>query len=311
MKSIIFFFKKYNLFELCKNSIKGKYFIRLVLSIPLLGTSRKGLELIRLISQFKLNSYLKVKYDKIINKEECINDETKNSNFIWFCWLQGIENAPKLVQTCFRSIEKISGWQVVLITKDNYIDYTDLPKYITEKWSQGKISNTHFSDILRLDLLVRNGGLWIDSTVYFTGDFIPKFISDSDLFLFQNLKPGFNGHTFRVSSWLIFSKTNNKILSKTRELIFEYWKCNNSLIDYFLVHHFLSISLEKYNELANRIPKFPNSIPHILLLQIFEPFNLNNFNYIKSICSFHKLNYKRNKEQFDLKDTYYKYIIEK
>jgi len=309
MKKILIFLKKYNLFELCKNSIKSRYFIRLVLSIPLLGTSRKGLELIRLISQFKLNSYLKVKYDKIINKEECINDDVKNSNFIWFCWLQGIENAPKLVQTCFSAIEKISGWQVILITKDNYIDYTDIPKYIIEKWSQGKISNTHFSDILRLDLLVRNGGLWIDSTVYFTGDLIPEFISSSELFLFQNLKPGYNGHTFRVSSWFIFSKTNNKILSKTRELIFEYWKHNSTLIDYFLVHHFLSISMERYKDLANRIPKFPNSIPHILLLQMFEPFDLNNFNYLKSISSFHKLNYKRSKEQFDLKDTYYEYII--
>jgi|SaaInlStandDraft_1057018.scaffolds.fasta_scaffold02573_6 hypothetical protein len=310
MKNLLVFFKKYNLAELCKNSIKGGYFISLILSIPLVGSSRKGLEILRLLSQLKLNSYLKVKYNKILNKEEGINKERKNSNLIWFCWLQGIENAPKLVQKCFRSIEKIPGWKVVLITKDNYGNYTDLPKYISDKWSQGKISNTHFSDILRLDLLVRNGGLWIDSTVYFTGDNIPEFISNSELFLFQNLKPGFNGHTFKVSSWLIFSKSNNKILSKTRELIFEYWKSNKSLIDYFLVHHFLTLSMDKYDELANQIPKFPNSIPHILLLQIFEPFNLDDFNYITNLCPFHKLSYKRNKDQLDLNGTYYKYIVD-
>lgn len=34
------------------------------------------------------------------------------------------------------------------------------------------ISNTHMSDIIRNDILIKNGGLWIDSTVLLT-DNIP------------------------------------------------------------------------------------------------------------------------------------------
>ena len=61
---------------------------------------------------------------------------------------------------------------------------------------------------------------------------------DSDLFLFQNLKPGADGSTLNISSWFITSCANNKILLAVRELLWEYWKKENTLIDYFLIHHF-------------------------------------------------------------------------
>ena len=44
------------------------------------------------------------------------------------------------------------------------------------------------------------------------------------------------------------AKTNNKILMATRELCYEYWKTNNTMLDYFLLHDFMSIVLEKYEE---------------------------------------------------------------
>ena len=38
------------------------------------------------------------------------------------------------------------------------------------------------SDLLRLELLTKYGGTWVDATVYFSDDNLPNFFFDSDLF---------------------------------------------------------------------------------------------------------------------------------
>ena len=35
--------------------------------------------------------------------------EHKRSKQIWFCWLQGIENAPEVVKACYRSLQRHLG----------------------------------------------------------------------------------------------------------------------------------------------------------------------------------------------------------
>ena len=62
--------------------------------------------------------------------------------------------------------------------------YVDIPDYILQKYRAGKMTRTHFSDILRLHLLSRYGGVWIDSTILMT-EHLPKYILDSPLFIYQ------------------------------------------------------------------------------------------------------------------------------
>ena len=35
--------------------------------------------------------------------------EHKRNKIIWFCWLQGIENAPEVVKACYRSLQRHLG----------------------------------------------------------------------------------------------------------------------------------------------------------------------------------------------------------
>lgn len=77
------------------------------------------------------------------------------------------------------------------------------------------------TDLLRLKLLINYGGLWLDATVLCTGKASDYFFS-SDLFFFQCLKHGRDGHASYISSWFMSAKTNNKILIAIRELCYEY-----------------------------------------------------------------------------------------
>ena len=74
---------------------------------------------------------------------------------------------PPIVQSCFQSLCSHAGNHLVhLITQENISKYVTIPDYILRKVQEGKISFTHFSDILRMCLLYEHGGLWIDATVY-------------------------------------------------------------------------------------------------------------------------------------------------
>ena len=85
------------------------------------------------------------------------------------------------------------------------------------------------------------------------------------------------------------AKTNNKILMATRKLCYEYWKTNNSMVDYFLIHMFMELACNYYREEYSQIVKFCNSMPHVLLLEMFEPYDEEKYSAIKAITPFHKL----------------------
>ena len=315
MNEFLRLYKKFGGKELFYQWSKSRVLLFAFFELILLGFSKKGLEILRLAVQHKIQLKLKKKYKSVILRSDSYDYDSLPkvlSNKVWICWFQGIENAPLLVKRCYDSLRRnLHDREIIVLDAKNINNYIDLPDYIIQKWNQGVITNTHFSDILRVEVLISHGGTWIDSTVFCTSKDIPHYIFNSDLFLYQMLKPGLNGNSIYISSWLMSSTTNNKVLLLTRDLLYHYWKNNNKLIDYFLLHHFICISLNKYPEERKKIPKVPNSIPHILLLQLFEKYNERSFNAIKSITPFHKLSYKWSNEEVERKDTFYEIIIKK
>lgn len=194
---------------------------------------------------------------------------------------------------------------VVLLTTENMFDYIQFPPFIVEKWKADIITHTHMTDLMRLELLIRYGGLWLDATVFCSDSSIPSYFYQSDLFMYQCLKPGRDGHANYISSWLMSAKTNSKVLMAVRDLCYAYWKENNSMWDYFLLHDFIAIVLDRFQEDARAIVPRDNATPHILLLRLFDKFDEETWNTIKAQTQFHKLTYKFTEEQKRMKGTYY------
>lgn len=280
-------------------------------SFLLLGKEKKALEILRLSVQYKIKKNLEKKYRRQIEYflENFKDDLPHNaSNKVWFCWFQGLENAPDLVKKCYKSLENnLTDRQIILITSDNMCEYVDFPEYILEKWRKGQITHTHMTDLLRLELLIKYGGMWIDATVLCTRrrEDIPDYFFDSDLFLYQILKPGRDGQAQPISSWLISAKTNNMILGMTRYLCYEYWKKNTELVDYFLFHDFFVIALEHNEDKWRKIIPRDNAAPHYLLLRLFDDYNEEMWKAMKEQTPFHKLTYKFEEGQAQKRGTYY------
>lgn len=287
-------FKKQGGIKLLRQYWQGGALFTGICQFLLLGKSRTALEILRLSTTLKTKQKLQKKYKWKLDEFDSshVEKDHKISDTIWTCWFQGMENAPEIVKKCWQSVIKNNpDKNVIVITDNNMSDYVTLPDYIVKKWKQGIITHTHMTDLLRLELLINYGGLWLDATVLCTGK-APEYFFDSDLFFFQTLKPGRDGHACYISSWLIEAKTNNKILMATRALCYEYWKENNVMWDYFLLHDFMSIVLERYEDEWKKVVPRDNATPHILLLRLFDQYDEKTWNAVKSQTQFHKLTYK-------------------
>lgn len=307
-------FKKQGGFNLLKNYWHTGALLPAFLIFIILGKSRKALEILRLVAQFKTNEKIKKMYsgkvDELLNvyseSPVCFENQPRR---VYFCWFQGLENAPELVKKCYESIKTyITDREIILITEDNYKDYVKFPDYIEEKIEHGIISRTHMSDLLRLELLIRYGGTWIDATVLCTAT-PPSYMLDSDMFVFQLLKPGMDGHSLCFSNWFITAKPGALILRLTLDLLYEYWRDRDVLWDYYIFHHITEVIRAKCPEEWAKIIPFSNEVPHILLLRLFDEYSEKMWENIKQQTPFHKLSYKFMNSDFKKKNTYYAYII--
>ena len=321
MKQFIQLFYKINGAVLLKQYLKAHVLFFSILQIINQGFTKTSLEIVRLSVNNKILKKLRKKYKKDVQRfvrNYTITYQEK-CNKVWICWLQGIENAPEIVKICYKSMQSnltnmnngASDREIILLTKDNYREYICFPQHIQNKIDNGIITKTHISDLLRLELLSRYGGTWIDATVYCSGKSIPSYMFDANLFFYQTLKPGKDGHATVLSSWFITACSNHPVILLTKELLYKYWEDNNSLIDYFLIHDFFQIALEAFPDEWDKVIPRDNAAPHILLLRIFDRYDLAVWESITEQTCFHKLSYKFTNRQTELEGTYYKKLLQK
>lgn len=246
-------------------------------------------------------------YSYFLNSLNYTEGSKEYSNKIWWCWLQGEDKAPDLCKACLDSLRyHLKNKEIIVITEKNMWDYVEFPEHIKVKYNKGLISRTHFSDLLRLELLIRHGGTWIDSSVFCTAE--DNNIFDSNLYVYQNFMRG--DEAIVASSWLISSEKNNPILCTTRDLLYKYWKKNDYLIHYYLFHFFFKMATEKYKLEWQKMPRYSNIPPHILQFEIFDSFSERRLKEIKKMSNFHKLTQKSDLPR-NIENTFYEYIIKR
>lgn len=161
----------------------------------------------------------------------------QDNAIIWVCWWQGERNMPTIVGKCFSQLKKHSNAHpVVLITKDNYKEYTQFPSNIIQLFNKGTISIQQFSDIMRMYLISHHGGIWIDATYWVTRD-----INIPTGYPFFSIKTGNNKEPFvargRWANNLLGGNQDSKFFNFMYEAFIEYWSKQKYIIDYFLIDY--------------------------------------------------------------------------
>ena len=114
-------------------------------------------------------NYLERQLSDLIQKYKNIDDigVFEENAPVWVCWWTGVEMAPDLVKQCIKSIRKQTGSHPVhVIDQNSYSVYIDIPDYMMHKVKNGQMGIAHLSDYIRVSLLEKYGGLWLDSTIF-------------------------------------------------------------------------------------------------------------------------------------------------
>lgn len=254
-------------------------------------------QVVKAVDPFLVARYLVPKSacesDGLATSAEATSAPRERIKHIWFCWLQGMDAAPELVKACLRSLERwLPDYEITIITAENYREYVQLPDYVERKYRKGHVPHANFSDLIRLDLLVRHGGVWIDSTVLCTGwrsgsplHTKVKTFLESELFLFRYAQTS-------ISNWFIVSWPGNELLARLRDSLYAYWKDKDCTLNYYIFHSFFAHLAQDYPELLERMPKGRARFCLQLRDKLGDSFDPLWWSQLTEQVPFHKLNYR-------------------
>lgn len=243
-----------------------------------------------------IKKFLRKKYGYILNEFNDISLEKEKGipKKIWVFWWQGKKNFPQIVKVCIDTIIQFNpSYQVTIIDKNNIREFAEIPDYIYEKFNSGNISITHFSDILRFDLLYNRGGVWCDATCFFT-----KELPCLEKFSFYTIKHGLYSdyHVCKGnwSSFFLAASKKNVYCGFVRRYFFEYWKKQNVSICYFLIDCIMAIGYEDNKYFSKMIDSVPLNNANVFDMQINlnKIVNYERFLELKNNSSIHKLTWK-------------------
>lgn len=182
---------------------------------------------------------------------------------IWYFWLQGEDNLPPIPKLCLQSIRKhANGHEVIVLSADNYKEYVNIPDILIEKYRLGRIKAAHFADILRVELLAQQGGLWLDATMLVTRD-LPQEIFEVPFF---SVKTESQRYFVSQCRWAVFclgAQKGNPLFVQLASLFEQYLMATDLFVDYFLFDNFIDMLYKRYPVIKTQIDNLPMNNPRV------------------------------------------------
>jgi len=203
-----------------------------------------------------------------------VNSE-KLPKVIYMFWDSGWDSASWIHKECLLSWKQYNPtWKIVTLDKKNIYDYLD-KDFLEETWNKKSIQVQ--SDIIRINLLKKYGGVWVDATTFCNkplDEWLHNY-TDSGFFVFsipitpsREFKPQSSKRNFMISVWFIASTKKNYLTKSWCDSFNEYWKHRIYSKDYFNFHaRFLSLydHNKKIKDEFDKIPKLNSRICLLLL----------------------------------------------
>ena len=263
--------------------------------------------------------YLERKYKDYWNRYHCAESAPECDNAlrhkIWVCWWQGLENAPEIVKACIKSIKRHAGpYEVICITKKNYRNFIQFPDWIEEKREHGVFSITHFSDILRMSLLAKYGGIWVDATFFCVGVGFETYMEQP---LWSIKRPDYKHGSVACGNFSGFSlgcsQENRWMFGVIRDFLFNYWKDNEKLIDYLLIDYAVVLAQRHNAKIAEAFKRIEPNNPNCdeLCKVLGNPYDADKWEKIKKDTVLFKLTWKQHfDKKVNGKKTFYGKLID-
>ncbi len=231
--------------------------------------------------------------------------ETEEGRTVFTMWQQGADCAPMVIKACISSIERFAanmGLKFVVLDDNNIADFVDIPDFITEKYVDGKLGRAHYSDLIRLLVLLRYGGIWVDSSVYIP-DKVPEYMVN--VFFVFTQSPQLREKR-KYGNWWIASEAGNEILLRTLAHLFVWWKHEEYAFHYYIFHIFWNKVIaenEHCRQMIDNMPIFITDSTHALVKSFDKEYSEDGWRVMKQISPVFKCSYKV--KGFSGASTYY------
>lgn len=254
----------------------------------------------------------------------------KNKNIIWQLWEAPTNKTPTnnhIVEHCLESIEKYKwdGFQRKLLNFENSKDQVLFPDFVYDKLQKDNNGYTlaAFSDILRLALLCKHGGIWVDATIIALRPLKNLYLENIKQtgFSFQRsdiesleARRKWRHYNVNYFSWnrsfkvrwlssLIIAGENRDILNETLRILLLIWKNEEYYPHYFTAHIIYDyLSRQKY------LPSlaYESDVPiHYLQKHVYEIYDTNLFNLIANNYPIQKMTWKVKAQKIVSGDTFF------
>lgn len=220
---------------------------------------------------------------------QVVEDRSDN---VWVYWAQGFDQAPDVVRMCRATMTRHVSRPLVELTDDVIESLVTLPEDI-----DAMVTNrTARSDLLRLELLARYGGTWLDATCYLRSDVGAEFAELAGPSGF--FAPSKERTT--IGTWHMTAQPGHYLVTMTLEALYAYWRKDGKLPHYFTFHHLfeaLALTDPKFGELFAATPRVSTS-PSLQLRHWMsrDAVTDEEFERALSHTSIHKLSYKAGAE---------------
>ena len=234
---------------------------------------------------------------------------------------QGEDKLPEECRFCLWSIKKhANGHPVIVLSKYNLHKYgVTIPQRLMESCKKGYIGFAHISDYVRIELLSKHRGLYLDFTIYCIND-IPDMYFELPYFSIKPHNMFDNNPIYADVPILPFGQiycmcgATPRLFYFTHLLMKEYYSKYNHLYTYYMNYYMIHLIYEMDKIVHDDIDMLPYNNENVEKLWMIRnsPFDEVKYNKLCESAIMFKLSFRtKNILKKDGKETFYSFIKNK
>ncbi|GAA1632695.1 capsular polysaccharide synthesis protein [Actinoplanes couchii] len=211
---------------------------------------------------------------------------------IFVYWAQGFAAAPPVVRACLAAL-KAKNPSVHELSRETIGAYVDVPVDLAAVLGD---DHAHFSDLLRMLLLEKFGGVWVDAGCFVSEPLRPhvdRALARSSMFAFNYTGP-------YLSNWFLASRPDSYVMHLWRAASFLWWEKRGEALDPLLHLHVF----EMLHRLDDRFRaewdaglRLNATPPHTLQSVMLRPYEPEMFQTIVEGAFVHRLRHRFRPEE--------------
>jgi hypothetical protein len=206
-------------------------------------------------------------------------------------WNSPLDSAPPLVQACVGEMARLHDdlpTPLTVLDGTSARELVEIPDAVADALE--KDHPAHFSDFVRISVLDRLGGIWVDATCWAPAP-LPQAVAP--LLTAGALYPRWTRR--QIGNWFIAAVPATPLIRLQRLALQAWWESDGGIPDYFLYHRIFEVLLDLVPEFHGQweaAPTLSSAASHLLQLGMMQPWDPDALRFVAGASIVQKLSYK-------------------